>query len=73
MIFFSRISIGQVFLFTGDPVVLRGPFAQIDQPAPLGAERTEGIVVPSRFFFTNRTTNLFSIGIHSALRIRIFI
>ena len=54
MIFFFRVRVGYFFLITGDPVLIRGPFAQVHELAPLRAERPEFISVPGRFFFTYR-------------------
>ena len=55
MIFFSLACVGYFFLFTGDTVLVRGPFPQIDQFASHRAERPECVPVPRRFFFTYRT------------------
>ena len=57
-IFFILINLRDIFLLSGNTVVLTGPFAQINEPAPFGAERPIGIVFPGRFFFTNRAMNL---------------
>jgi hypothetical protein len=55
MIFFFLVFVGYFFLFTGDAVLVRGPFPQVDKPAPFGAERPELIIVPSDLFFTDGT------------------
>ncbi len=35
MIFFFPVCVGHFFLFTGESVLIRGPFPQVDQPASL--------------------------------------
>lgn len=59
MIFFFPVCVGYFFLFTGDTVLVRGPFPQVYQSASLGAERPEFIPVPGRFFLTYRAGDFF--------------
>ena len=61
MIFFFPVCKGYFFLITGDPVLIRGPFPQVDQSASLGAERPEFISVPGRCFFTYRAGDCFTL------------
>ena len=58
LFFFLRI-VRNILFFAFDPVFPRGPLAQIDQPAPLGTERPERVVVPFRFFFTDRACDFY--------------
>ena len=69
LIFFTPVvpaCVRFVLRFTGDTVLFRGPFPQVDQPASLGAERPERIPVPGCFFLAYRASMFLCFVFHGS-------
>ena len=58
--------IGQVLLITGDMILFRSPFPQVQQSASFRAERPEWISIPCCFFLTHRTTMFSCLVFHGS-------